>query len=273
MSSYRVARRGIPGLRGHEVFRTSFAERRVSIPRGRMRMGRRLREGEVMTMQVLHERTHSNREMAQKRGSTRSRCATHWGVRAVENGFSVAFHRLEDLLAALKRDAEVGPQRLRRRKHMNVALLVIDKVGFDSMTRQEARFLPLWPRLDPNHDQQGHRRLARGAGRRRGAGDRDPRSPLAPQPRAQHQRPELSAPGPGAGAASPQGTLTTTIAGVRRLQRYAVRCRHPGKTSCQHCNICIYKYHASFSRENCRATLDPKAEAVSSTAFAEGGRR
>jgi len=60
------------------------------------------------------------------------------GVRAVENGFSVAFHRLEDLLAALKRDAEVSPQRLRRRKHMNVALLVIDEVGFEPMTRQEA---------------------------------------------------------------------------------------------------------------------------------------
>jgi hypothetical protein len=57
------------------------------------------------------------------------------GVRAVENGFSVAFHRLEDLLAGLKRDAEVGPQRLRRRKHMNVALLVIDEVGFEPMTR------------------------------------------------------------------------------------------------------------------------------------------
>jgi DNA replication protein DnaC len=60
------------------------------------------------------------------------------GVRAVENGFSVAFHRLEDLLAALKRDADVSPQRLRRRKHMNVAMLVIDEVGFEPMTRQEA---------------------------------------------------------------------------------------------------------------------------------------
>src|SRR5690606_11804436 len=60
------------------------------------------------------------------------------GVRAIENGFSVAFHRLEDLLAALKRDADVSPHRLRRRKHMNVALLVIDEVGFEPMTRQEA---------------------------------------------------------------------------------------------------------------------------------------
>jgi DNA replication protein DnaC len=60
------------------------------------------------------------------------------GVRAIENGFSVAFHRLEDLLAALKRDADVHPARLRQRKHMNVALLVIDEIGFEPMTRQEA---------------------------------------------------------------------------------------------------------------------------------------
>ena len=59
-------------------------------------------------------------------------------MRAIENGFSVAFHRLEDLLAALKRDADVHPARLRQRKHMNVALLVIDEVGFEPMSRQEA---------------------------------------------------------------------------------------------------------------------------------------
>ena len=56
----------------------------------------------------------------------------------IENGFSVAFHRLEDLLAALKRDADVSPQRLRQKKHMNAALLVIDEVGFEPMSRQEA---------------------------------------------------------------------------------------------------------------------------------------
>lgn len=71
-------------------------------------------------------------------GVGKTHLAIALGVRAVENGFSVAFHRLEDLLAALKRDAEVSPQRLRRRKHMNVALLIIDEVGFEPMTRQEA---------------------------------------------------------------------------------------------------------------------------------------
>jgi DNA replication protein DnaC len=71
-------------------------------------------------------------------GVGKTHLAVALGVRAVENGFSVAFHRLEDLLAALKRDAEIHPARLRQRKHMNVALLVIDEVGFEPMTRQEA---------------------------------------------------------------------------------------------------------------------------------------
>jgi hypothetical protein len=71
-------------------------------------------------------------------GVGKTHLAVALGVRAIENGFSVAFHRLEDLLAALKRDADVSPQRLRQRKHMNTALLVIDEVGFEPMTRQEA---------------------------------------------------------------------------------------------------------------------------------------
>ena len=71
-------------------------------------------------------------------GVGKTHLAIALGVRAIENGFSVAFHRLEDLLDALKRDADVSPQRLRRRKHMNVALLIIDEVGFEPMTRQEA---------------------------------------------------------------------------------------------------------------------------------------
>jgi DNA replication protein DnaC len=71
-------------------------------------------------------------------GVGKTHLAIALAVRAVETGFSVAFHRLEDLLAALKRDADVSPQRLRQRKHMNAGLLVIDEVGFEPMTRQEA---------------------------------------------------------------------------------------------------------------------------------------
>jgi DNA replication protein DnaC len=35
-------------------------------------------------------------------------------------------------------DAELPPARLRRRKHLNVALLVIDQMGFEPMSRAEA---------------------------------------------------------------------------------------------------------------------------------------
>ncbi len=60
------------------------------------------------------------------------------GVKAVENGFSVTFYRLEELLAALRADAELPPARLRRRKYLNVALLIIDEMGFEPMSRAEA---------------------------------------------------------------------------------------------------------------------------------------
>jgi DNA replication protein DnaC len=60
------------------------------------------------------------------------------GVRAIENGFSVAFFRLEELLAAMRKDAEIPPARIRRRKYMNVACLIIDEVGFEPMSRRDA---------------------------------------------------------------------------------------------------------------------------------------
>ncbi|HEY0514830.1 MAG TPA: ATP-binding protein [Thermoanaerobaculia bacterium] len=63
------------------------------------------------------------------------------GVKGVENGFSVAFFRLDDLLHAMKQDAELSPQALRRKKYVNVALLIIDEMGFQPMSRQEASLL------------------------------------------------------------------------------------------------------------------------------------
>jgi DNA replication protein DnaC len=71
-------------------------------------------------------------------GVGKTHLAVALGVRAIENGFSVAFHRLEDLLAAMRRDADTTPARLRRRKYVNVALLIIDEVGFEPMTRLDA---------------------------------------------------------------------------------------------------------------------------------------
>lgn len=71
-------------------------------------------------------------------GVGKTHLAVALGVKAVQNGFSVAFYRLEDLLHAMKQDAEVPPRRLRGKKYLKVSLLVIDEVGFQPMTRQEA---------------------------------------------------------------------------------------------------------------------------------------
>lgn len=59
-------------------------------------------------------------------------------VKAIEHGFSVGFYRLEDLLHEMRRDADVAPQRLRRRKYFTVAYLVVDEVGFEPMSPQDA---------------------------------------------------------------------------------------------------------------------------------------
>lgn len=60
------------------------------------------------------------------------------GVRAIEQGFSVAFYRLEDLLHAMRKDADVEPRHLRRKKYLNVSFLIVDEVGFEPMTREDA---------------------------------------------------------------------------------------------------------------------------------------
>jgi DNA replication protein DnaC len=71
-------------------------------------------------------------------GVGKTHLAVALGVKAVEHGFGVMFYRLEELLAALRRDADLSPARLRRKKYLNSSLLIIDEVGFEPMTRQEA---------------------------------------------------------------------------------------------------------------------------------------
>jgi DNA replication protein DnaC len=60
------------------------------------------------------------------------------GVRAVEPGFSVAFSRLEELLHAVREDADVPPARLKGKKYMKAGLVIVDEVGFETFTRAEA---------------------------------------------------------------------------------------------------------------------------------------
>jgi DNA replication protein DnaC len=74
-------------------------------------------------------------------GVGKTHLAAALSTRAVECGFSVAFHRLEELIALLRIDAGVPSARLRRRKYMNVSLLAIDEVGFEQLGRAEASLL------------------------------------------------------------------------------------------------------------------------------------
>src|ERR1700733_6839542 len=60
------------------------------------------------------------------------------GVRAIEQGFSVAFSPLAELLHAMRKDASVSPQALKRKKYFNVSYLVVDEVGFEPMSQQDA---------------------------------------------------------------------------------------------------------------------------------------
>ena len=71
-------------------------------------------------------------------GVGKTHLAVSLGVKAIQNGFSVAFFRLDDLLHNMKQDAELAPKALRRKKYVNVSLLIIDEVGFQMMSRQEA---------------------------------------------------------------------------------------------------------------------------------------
>jgi DNA replication protein DnaC len=59
-------------------------------------------------------------------GVGKTHLAVALGMRAVELGFGVVFYRLEDLLTALKRDADLPTRRLRSKKYLSTSLVIID---------------------------------------------------------------------------------------------------------------------------------------------------
>lgn len=69
-------------------------------------------------------------------GKTHLACAL--AVKAIEHGFGVVFYRLDELLPMMRRDADLAPGALRRKKYINASLLVLDEVGFEPMGRQDA---------------------------------------------------------------------------------------------------------------------------------------
>ena len=63
------------------------------------------------------------------------------GTRAIENGFSVCFYRVDEFLYQLKQDEDVSPARLKHKKYMASNLLILDEFGYQSLDRQEANLL------------------------------------------------------------------------------------------------------------------------------------
>jgi len=71
-------------------------------------------------------------------GVGKTHLAVALGVKAIEQGFGVAFYRLEDLLHEMRKHADIPPSKLRRKKYFNASYLVIDEVGFEAMDRLDA---------------------------------------------------------------------------------------------------------------------------------------
>jgi DNA replication protein DnaC len=71
-------------------------------------------------------------------GVGKSHLAAALGVKAIKNGFSVVHFVLDDLMHVLKADAAIPPARLRAKRYLNSALLIVDEVGFRPLDRAEA---------------------------------------------------------------------------------------------------------------------------------------
>ena len=74
-------------------------------------------------------------------GVGKTHLAVALGAKAIAAGFGVNFFRLDDLLAVMKRDADVPPRKLKGKKYMSTSLLIIDEVGFQELSRQEGALL------------------------------------------------------------------------------------------------------------------------------------
>jgi DNA replication protein DnaC len=71
-------------------------------------------------------------------GVGKTHLATGFALRAIESGLSVAWYRIEELLHVLRQDRHLAPAHLRRRKYMKPALIVVDEIGFEPFTREDA---------------------------------------------------------------------------------------------------------------------------------------
>ncbi|MBD3276992.1 MAG: AAA family ATPase [Candidatus Aegiribacteria sp.] len=75
-------------------------------------------------------------------GVGKTHLAAGLGVRAIQNGFSVSYLTADDLIDRLRRDSTMtARRRSKRRKYMRASVLIIDELGFQAMTREDAHLL------------------------------------------------------------------------------------------------------------------------------------
>ena len=71
-------------------------------------------------------------------GVGKTHLAIALGTAAIQHGQSVSYYLIEELMHQLRQDAHTPPQHLRRKKYMSVSLLIVDEMGFEPLTREEA---------------------------------------------------------------------------------------------------------------------------------------
>ncbi len=74
-------------------------------------------------------------------GVGKTHLAAGLGVKAVQNGFSVAYLTADELISRMRRDSQNERRRMSRRKYMRAAVLIIDELGFQTMDRRDAHLL------------------------------------------------------------------------------------------------------------------------------------
>lgn len=70
-------------------------------------------------------------------GVGKTHLAAALGIRAIEMGYSTIYYTAEELLADMKKKADIPVSRHRRKGYVKNALIIIDELGYQTLDRQE----------------------------------------------------------------------------------------------------------------------------------------